>query len=291
MNKIIGLVTGWGVESWIEPCIKQALEFCDEVLVAIGTKSPVMQRFEDSTLELSKKYRDRVKLLSINVNTELTSVGTAGMLNSMLRFSDLFEIGNWIWILDSDEFYHKRTCDFIKLAIAKDVATHITVKSKFFLVDMYHYLEGEHERLFKITDYNDNKDPSTLFIPTQHWPLAKNAIIKKLTLPKEYPMFHYSMLKNPCMRVFEWEYEQPNTKQERKVKWAHEIYKYYDLDNEEYWINKNLEVSGIRHPWFHESYNTDENGKLFVYKGKQPKYIEETELPKIKDFRAYYSFT
>ena len=101
---------------------------------------------------------------------------------------------------------------------------------------------------------------------------------------------HYSMLKDPRMRIFQWGEEQPGRKQKHKSKWGNEIYKYYDLNNEEYWLDKNEEISGIRHPLFHNAYKAADDGKLLVYNGKQPECIEETDLPKVEDFRKFYNF-
>lgn len=280
-KQIVGLVTGWGVSAWIGPCIEQAIKYCDEVIVCIGTKSPIMEQFKDNTYEVALKYKDKIKLLKpVSANAKYTGVGTAIMLNYMLSNSALIKKDNWIWILDSDEFYTDESHNKIRELIEDPYYNHIGVEAKFFLIDMQHYIESYHERLFRITNVNHR------FIPTQHWPV--NKVIA--TLDRDIGMFHYSLLKNPNMRIFQWKHESIAPNQIKKIRWGNEIYKYYDLNNEEYWIDKNEKMFGIRSPFWTDAYSADKNGKLFVYKGKQPEFIENSDLINIKDFRKYYNF-
>jgi len=203
-------------------------------------------------------------------------------LNEMLKKSRLYSVGNWIWILDVDEFYPKSAYRKIKSAIKSNNYDYITVEEKLFFINMQHFLKGSHAKLFKIRPLH--MLPFYRFKPVQHW---SGKFRKNYILSQEDGMFHYSLLTNPHIRKVRWENEYPDSKQTR---WLDKIYRNYDLDNEDYWIEKNFKLSGIKSPWFSEEFQPDENGRLFKYEGQHPKFIEETELPKIPDFRKKYRF-
>jgi len=279
--KIIGLLTARGAEDWIEPAIKQALEYCDEVIVSVGSYIPALKKIEDPTYEICKKYSG-ITLLNYSTSKKDIDRGRCDILNGMLKKSRLYSVGNWIWILDVDEFYSESAYKEIKSAIKSNNYNYITVEGKFFLINMQRFLKGSHDRLFKIRPLHIL--PWYRFKPVQHW---SGKFRKVYTLPQEDGIFHYSMLTDLHIRKARWEDVYPDSKQ---IRWLNKIYRDYDLDSENYWIEKNFELSGIRSCWFNKDFQPDENGRLFKYEGKHPKFIEETELPKIPDFRKKYGF-
>jgi len=275
MNKIIGLLMAWGAERWIRPAIKQALEYCDEVMVVVASFGHQMKRFEDNTYEICKEYRD-IRLLDYEVKQKYVSQAVAEVHNYMLEKSELFLAGNWIWILDVDEFYPEIGYKRIKSIIEGGKYDRIIMESKFFMINMQHYLTEMGHQLIRIEEINDR------FIPTNNWPRKPKSIY---TIPREIGMFHYSMLVNTNIHRVKWGMEYSHTSQSNKVMWLDKIYPKYDLENEDYWIKENLKLSGIKSPWLNGGYKPDENGRLFRYDGKHPKFIEDTGLTKIRDFR------
>ena len=113
--KLIGLLIAWGAELWIKPAIKQALEYCDEVIFCASAYSESLKRFEDNTLEIAMTFKD-VKIISFNDASTLRQT-RARILNKMLEESSCFAIDNWVWILDVDEFYPEGSFREIKEAI------------------------------------------------------------------------------------------------------------------------------------------------------------------------------
>ena len=63
MCKLVGLITAWGAEPFIEPAIKQGLEYCDELVVSVSANHPTYNRFADNTMEICQKYRNQIKLV------------------------------------------------------------------------------------------------------------------------------------------------------------------------------------------------------------------------------------
>lgn len=275
--KIIGLVVAWGAELWIKPAVEQALEYCDEVILSVSCFTENLKKFKDNTYNIAKTYKDIeiIQYTGTSTHVQIKYV----VLNEMLKKTKNYDANNWIWILDVDEFYPERSFREIKEIIEEEEFDQIKMESKFFLIDMRHYLKSHHMRLFRI-----KKDKMNKFTPTQHWQGGR----KVFTIPIENGMFHYSLLTNPYMRKAQWKTEYPNTIQLRKTKWLDKIYLNYDLKNEEYWINENLKMFGVKSPYFFNGCLPDKDGKFFNYEGKHPKFIEEVGLTKIKDFRKYY---
>lgn len=278
MNKIIGLLTAWGAKDWIHPAIKQAVEYCDEVMVIVAPHGSGLKKFEDDTYNICKEYHG-VKLLDFTSSSRYVSDTKAEALTYMLKNSELNKPGNWLWILDVDEFYTQSAFGAIKVAIESGKYDYIRVEEKFFLINMQHYLEGSHGRLIKVVSVEDR-----FLITNQYTREAE----KVFTLPRETGMFHYSMLTNTDIRLAWWRTNFAGHTHPRRSKWLGEIYLKYDLENEDYWLAKNLELSGIKSPWFNEGLSPDADGRLFRYTGTHPKFIEETNLPKVTDFRNYY---
>lgn len=277
--KIMGFIIAWAAEDWIRPAIKQALEYCDEVLVAIVAFNPELNKFADSTYNICKEYRD-IKLLDFKPTNQYASQVKSETLNFMLKNSALHIVGNWIWILDVDEFYFEQTHKKIRQIINEKRHLRIGIKAKIFYVNMQHYLRNStYWRLFKISDMKDR------FKATQHWPREH---VSDYLFSKEDIMFHYSLLTNTDIRLAWWKANLPNITHAGRRGWLNDIYLNYDLENEDYWIGRNLKVSGLKSPSFYKGWRGDENGRLLRYDDKHPKFIEETELPKIKDFRIFY---
>ena len=282
--KIIGCIIAWASELWIGPAIKQALAHCDEVFVCIEPHSPLMGKFEDSTFERANRYRDRVKFVKLKRGMMFPNHSSAKaiILNMMMKSSEFFEVGNWIFILDVDEFYNEDCFHILKNQVLNEDIDVVEFQSKYFFIDTKHYLIGEHPRMFKITDKETNH-----FIPTQNWSKSK---IKVVTIPKEIGMYHYGMMTNPWAKLDFWRSEYPGKTQDNKVTWLDEIYRGYDLQDEGTWITKNEQLFGIRSPWFADSYRPNEDGRLFTYDGRHPIYVEEAGLTDITDYRKIYSF-
>lgn len=280
--KLIGLVTAWGQEEWIRPVIEQALEYCDEVMAVVTSFTPESEQFEDNTYDICKEYPD-VKLLDVQGYWSSVSYAAANVLNRMLQSSKLFLPGNWIWQLDSDEFYPRSAYEEIKSIMKEDEYDEIVLEEKYFFINMQHYLEViRNGRLRRV------KNGKERFRPTCQWSQTDG---KTYEIPRKTGMFHYSLLRDMRATRIMWLTEYSGHKQRGKncaVRWLDEIYVKYELENEDYWNKKNFEINGIKSPAWVNAFASDENGKLFRYEGKHPRVIEEAGLPKIKDFRKWY---
>jgi|GEM_PF-2448003 len=283
-NKIIGLVRAWGAEDWIRPAINQALEYCDDVAVIVAPFHHTLEKFADSTYDICKEYRD-IRLIDFKPSKQYVGDAIAEISNHMLQTSPLHAVGNWIWILDPDEFYTERAYKEVKSAIASNQYNWIGARTKVFLINMQHYLVTadfwHYWRLIKIEDMEYR------FKPCQNW---SQKLDRPHLLSTGNEMFHYSLLSNTDIRLAWWRIElAPGATHPRKINWLREIYLKYDLENEDYWLIENLKLNGIKFPGPSVGWMPDENGRLFKYEGRHPKFIEEAELPKVRDFRNHYN--
>ncbi len=277
--KIIGLLTAWACEDWIEISIKQALDLVDELIIAIGAYDKYFQRIEDKTYDIARKYLNhkKIKVVSIVRNPALSrKQNRAETFNHMLKASENIKKGNLLWILDVDEFYSKESIEEIMDYIEsnKDF-DEIKVVARFFCINLNYYILFTHGRILKITDDNP------YFTPTQKINPRPKKII---TLLHENPMFHYSMLTGEQLKGILWLLDDFIY----KFMWYRKIYNNYDPQNEEIWMQKNQELTGNFGFWITKEDAIEKNGHgLFHYNEKHPDLIESSPLKKISDYRIY----
>lgn len=275
--KIIGILTGWGCQDWIEAAIKQGLEYTDELHVCISAHSDNLLKFKDNTYNIAKKYEKDINLFT-HSGGKFHSTSKADILNNALKQSKIFDDGVWIWILDVDEFYKRETYEYVKKIISSNICDRITFEARYFFINLKHYIISDHHRLFKVYS---NK---CKFFPTQNWPYAT----KSVTVPYDSGMFHYSMMMNPYMKWEFWKTEYPY-EQNHKLQWFDKIYRNYDLSDEDAWLRRNKALLGNLGPWICDAFKPDDNGRLFKYNGTHPKWVPE-RLIKIEDYRKHWKF-
>lgn len=277
--KLIGLLPIWGCEKWVKPVIEQALEYCDEVIVVVTSFTPEGEEFEDNSYSIVKEYPD-VMLLDVKKCWPTVSEGVAGVLNHMLKHSKLFVPGNWVWLIDNDNFYSRFSYERIRLIMKGGEYDKITFEEKYFFINMQHYLKGIHPDRLRRIESREEK-----FIPTCRWSRRGG---KVYTIPRRIGVFHYSLLRNMRMMRKMWLTEYAGGRQrgrDHAVRWLDEIYTNYDLENEDYWNKKSFEVTGYKNPSWSRAVEPDRKGRLYRYNGEHPRVIEESGFTKIKDFR------
>ena len=286
-TKIIGMLVAWCAEDFILSALEQANEYCDEVLVCCAPHSKLMEVFDDGTKTIARKFaseHEKVTMIEVGPMSH-HAIAKANILNTMIANSKLAEPGNWIWVLDADEFYPDRTYKYIReMTKATSPYDRIDFEEWYFYINMHWCLGGEHLRLFKIKRFTN------VFQPTQRWVYANNPLkCDRYSLP----MFHYGMLTNPWAKMEFWSTEYPGKDQTNKIKWLDEIYRNYDLTDQERWSAKNMELFGLNSPWFSESFQPAMDGTLYEYDelafGAHPKFINE-DLQNTPDFREKYNF-
>ena len=268
-------MTVWGAETFCEPVIQQNLEFCDEIVLMVGHHHSAMAKWNDKSLEICQKYSDRYDNVTLveapTCVNEPYNKWRAKTLNILLQKSSIFEIGNWIFLIDVDEFMFKKDLDYIRTQITKNYDT-IWIYDKFFFLNMKHYTGGcGNYRLWKIKNpARDKFTPTNRWIDgpkTAHYVPAPNVLM----IPEENGIFHYSLLCDPYQKLDYWATEYPH-QQDYKTEWMKNKYLKATLKN----IEELTENSVPR------------AGKCQYHIGNHPEFIEKFELNKIEDFRTLY---
>lgn len=304
MKKKIGLITLWANSFWVELALKQALTIVDELHVSVIPFSKALLKFEDDTLDKVKKFKKKEKnifiytlddfkfgLLNKNIfqskyfmNNGYHATTKCIVLNEMISNSKYFKKGNWIWILDSDEFYNNDLIYEINKIIEEDTFNTIEVRSKFYFLNMLNYIISSHLRLFKIETINTLPLNKLRFRPSQKWRVIKQ---KKILTSQKNLMNHYSFLTSIKMREESWKNEFYNNPQKLKIDWLTQIYSKIQLDNVEASIKTMKFLFNENNIFFKDNFIFN-NGGFFIDGEKHPDIIEKTDLKIIKDFRSIY---
>ncbi|MFX1311004.1 MAG: hypothetical protein ACFFHD_00110 [Promethearchaeota archaeon] len=277
--KIIGLLVAWSVEDWIEYSIQQALNLVDELIISVGPFHKHLQNTEDQTLAIVKKYieNEKIKFLrSICLSNNTIDQNRCMTLNQMLKFSNLIQEGNLIWLLDAFDFYSSEAIveikKFIKECYDFDEIQLITYN---FCINFNYYVKSFPIKIFKI------KDQKPKFISPM---MLSYKTLKTYVLLRNNPMFNYSLLTGEQIKGISWILEGKY----KHFLWIRKIFNKYDPNNEEFWMEKNKELFGKKR-FFYPTLDIVENFGygLMIYKGKHPDIIENSEIKKILDFREY----
>lgn len=275
-KKIIGVMTVWGAEQFIEPCIEQSLYLCDEVIVLVGFHNDKMEKWADKTLEICEKYKDKITLVEApECRNETYTTWRPRALNTLLKNSKLFKNGNWVFLIDVDEFLLKSSMDLIKEKVQEDDYDIMWIDDLFFFFNMTYYTDGcGNYRLWKIQD-----EKTDGFASTNEWINANhsaNFINSPTTfrLGGKYSTFHFSMLCSHDQKITYWETEY-NHNQGEKIEWISQKYIKSNLNDENY-LREIIRTSPAR------------GGEMKKYEGDFPEYIKKHNLHKVEDFRELY---
>ncbi len=260
--KITGLMMVWGAGKFIDPAIEQALDYCDELHIYVGTHSDKMFPFKDHTYNRCLNHKVDSIVLQNGAPNISYSKWRAQTLNGMLKQAT----GDWIYLVDVDEFIFKKDFENLKTKLSNGYDS-CRFEEKYFIVNMKRYItKTSSPRIWK----RKNKDHK--FRPTDNWtgPFENTYI-----LPRETGVYHYSLLCNPYAKIAYWGSEYKK-KQDNKTGWMKDVYLEYDLNKDDHWVETT-----------YKGFESD-NGRFFTHEGKHPEMIEKYDLPQIEDFRKIY---
>ena len=284
MGKLVGIITAWAAEPFIEPAMKQALEYCDEVIVNVSCHHAALKKYEDETMDICLKYKNQIHLIEDDILERGGRVtNPRNYVNKMLSKTDSNKKGNWVGILDADEFYFPKDINNIKDLMKEGKVNNIETPEKVFVVNTKHYATNKRTRFKKILEDN------TTFIHSQI-PYEKQS--KPFFMETDKGMFHYTLLANPRYKSDFWriEYGHPQQgNQPKKWGWVEKVYPNLDLDNQIESVKKCKELAygnSVLGHLFPNGCKSD--GTLHEYHDLHPPFIEEAGLTKITDFRKMY---
>lgn len=178
--------------------------------------------------------------------------------------------GDWIWIVEADEFYDERSLKYLK---SRYILNHqalkydkrwISVTMLNFAYDLHHCFFGWSGRFFR---YKNNS--SFEICNKFRW---GNKIIYndeyRWHIPDQYMVCYHLKYVKPIERLKQ-RYQFPkNPAASNKLKWFENVYMKWKKDSEAAY-KYNTEVLG------NDGFDTGTSGKLFKYDGVYPKYLED----------------
>jgi hypothetical protein len=115
--KIIGSMFTWNNLEFFKCALKQALEFCDEVVLSEGCHShQYPMRSTDGTCEYIETIKDHPKIRFVEFKERVGKTYDSTMLKMRRdypKLSPLYKPGNWVFCCDDDMFYFRK--DFEKI--------------------------------------------------------------------------------------------------------------------------------------------------------------------------------
>ena len=281
--RIVGFLTAWGCQDWIQPCISNSLKIVDELYVCVSSHHPDFLDLEDKTqyfVEENFPKRERIKVIKHPNNTDsriMPDWYKCEILNRMIKEAKLEE-NDVIMIIDADELYSDKHIEDIRFCSKYGFFDSVVIQARYFCIDLDHYVINEDmERIFR---YKKGSD----FSPTQRFnPKPLNRLVLD-----DY-MFHYTMLLNPEMKRRYWKYSPVNNPKISKMKidWLDKIYMKWELGSDEFWKNENQKITGHNGFWIKNDM-VENNGGLFIYDNEHPENIRE-KFKSIKDFRTIWN--
>ena len=278
--RIVGFLTAWNCQDWIQPCIFNVLKIVDELYVCVSAHHPDFIDLQDGTeLKVNCFSTAKVNIIKHSNNTDpkiMPDWKKCEILNRMIQEAKLDD-NDVIMIIDADEFYSdehiKEIKDFCKTEFDSGI-----IRSRYFCIDLDHYIRNEDmERIFKYKK-------GSYFTPTQRFNPRPRKSIQLQNL-----MFHYTFLLNPEMKRRYWKYSPVNDPitSRLKIDWLNKIYMKWDLEDEEKWKQENYKQTGHYGFWYKNNDMVENNGSFFIYKEGHPENLKE-KFKDIKDFRKIY---
>jgi len=283
MSKLIGVITAWSAEPFIEPAIKQALDYCDEVIVSVSSHHPKLNKFEDNTMDICMKYKNDIHITDGNIsNIQMHGYSKGQILKKMLDETNNNKSGNWLAILDADEFYYPEDISSVKDIIKEDKFKRIQMPEKTFVVNTKHHANWFRDRFKKIITDNTSFWTNDMGYEKDDTPYI---------LETDKGMHHYTFLMNPYFKKEFWTIEYGGANQGNQPKkwgWIDNIYLDMDLNDQIKSVEKCKQLGYGNSVLGHFSFKCKEDGTLFTFEGKHPPHIEESGLTEIDDFRKIY---
>ena len=228
-------------DDFLEQCLNQVLDFADQIVIAEGATETWMKALgwetpesKDRTNLILTKF-DKYKKVHIAHGQWLNKIAQS---NGYMRFID--DDVDYIWQLDSDEFYFKKdlekTADFLN----KEYPTYVTVKQRHFWKNFHTIAVGQRmgwgwetpqpriQKYYPGCLYLEHRPPMILNPESG----IKNSDIKSMNLLKETGIwcYHYNYVtdKQVCEKMAYYAEEFPQVT--RLKTWYEFVWKKWDYD-------------------------------------------------------------
>lgn len=266
--KIIGLMLTWNNLEFFRCAVKQALDFCDELILVEGCHSiQYPQRSDDGTVEFAKSLIGHPKLRIV----DFTRGGRYDRTQRAIRYSyprqsSYYRPGNWVFHWDDDIFFFDDDLRKIRQAMENADRDSLSIDTRHFFYNFrFNIRQNDTGWAFRIKEGAYLKGVSAHYYkdgrPYDHFQLEDSITA-----------FHYGYVKRP---------------ERMRARWALSVEKGTEASVNRF--EKWMSVSWEKDEDIQKSDDTLANifagGKLNVYNGKHPEVLDEHPWRYINDVR------
>jgi len=254
--RVLVVMSAYNEEDFLIPNIRHLYPYVDKIAVST-TNHITGNGCTDSTeiqLEKFKKEEDTenkiyIRTHSSNSNTSIPYDVTEGRVKTQLMNMMEPRSGDWIWIVDADEFYPKRQLEMIRsryILGRKDIQNNrfhcLMVSAMVFAYGFNHFYFARHGRFFR---YSRN----SYFNRVNHFTWANGTHIYGDEYGKDLPpahlyMMHMRYVRKDINRIRNRYIYRQDTAGQRKLDWFDNVFMIYPT-NEKKALKYNKEHFGV----------------------------------------------
>lgn len=280
--RVIALVNAFNEKHLIERCVRSLVPYVNKTIVSdVDWPTGTVVSFDgthDMVMDLCKEFPKRVKYLpSEKLSNKNPRINEGTRKTHMMYEADPKD-GDWIWIVEGDEFYLDHQLKGLKERLLlghKAITAHdrrwLTVSSLEFAYNTTYCHFGYHGRFFRFKQ-------GSKFTLSNHflWPDGEISQDKyRWHIPIcHLQMFHLKYVK-PLERIAKRNQLNTNPKDDEGYSgWFHSVFSVWPKNPERAYANNSgggwVKNSGL---------------KLFQYKGELPKQIEKLDFDLMEELR------
>ncbi len=198
--KIIGLMLTWNNLEFFKCALKQALEFCDEVIVVEGCHSKHYPKHStDGTCEYIETIRNlpKLKVKDFDFKGRYDAVQRAIRLETS-KTSKFYKEGNWIFHWDDDVFFFRHDLQKMRRIMEQTDYDSLSIQTRHFFYNFkFNIKQNDSGWLFRIVEGAVLKGIS------RHC-YGNGMPYNTVQLKKDIIAFHYGHVKRPERMKARW---------------------------------------------------------------------------------------
>lgn len=265
--KIIGLILTWNNFEFFRCALKQALDFCDEVLLVEGCHSSFYPKYsDDGTCEYIESIEHpKLRILDVGHRFDRYDKNQRILREEIPKKSQYWETGNWLFYLDDDIFFSTEDLVKIKDAIQTTRIPSFTFDVRYFFYNFrFNHLQRGGNLGYKILDDFELRGIS--------YPCYKDGRQFDKFHIKNVTGFHYSYVKKP---------------ERMKARWAMSVEKGTESSALLFdkWMNIEWGKEADIFQQQKELYEIRPEGELNIYTREHPSVLDDHPWRNINDVR------
>jgi len=194
--KILGGMTTWNNFEFFKYSLKQALDFCDEVIVVEGCHSRQYPKHStDGTVEyLNSLKHSKLKVLDFDYKKyglegkryDLVQCKIWNLINSSFKS---WKPGNWLVRWDDDRFWFKKDLEKVRDILKTTKQDRVNFRERFFTYNFrFNLIRGPGHRFDRITE-------GCFYTPIVNLCYENSTRYQDMPIQSEIIVFHYTSVK------------------------------------------------------------------------------------------------